>query len=204
MKKLNAMIYTIIMVISILGSSVTAEEDTASLDVRTGDNGGISIAVKIDPNLSSIYTDIYVFKEGEIITENAKDLPNPVYWHHAWDGASFSYSGSPGKYYAVLLEVTEKVSVVAGPIEFEITEITEPPIVTPTAPLTEPPVTPTPDAASPTVKPATPTPDQTATPTMAASVKSDGDNDIALWICIGAAAVVTAGIVIIILLKKKK
>lgn len=111
----------------------------------------------------------------------------------------------PGKYY---VEVFGYYGMIAGPLEFEIPEITVTPTPQPTPQPTEPPVTLTPEATpqvtpSPTVKPITPTVGKPATPT--AAVDSEGnDNHAVLWICIGAAALVVIGTVVIILVKRKK
>lgn len=209
MKKLNAMIYTIIMVISILGSSVTAEETSASLKVEVSDTGLVSVTVEMDPNSTAKYTEVHVYKKDVVISQEPKDLPRAVYSHNAWDGAFFWYKGLPGKYYAFLLDVAKQVTVLAGPVEFEIPEILATP--TPTEEPTQPPATPTPvPTASPTAKaPPTPTTDRTATPTVAvtppaaAGSERSGTHTV-LWICIGAAAVLAAGIVTVILVRKKK
>ena len=109
MKKLNTTMLCIITFLFFSRFSVTAE-NMASIEVMLSDTGGVSFLIKLDPTLETIYTDLYVFKQGDVITKNEKDLPDPIYWHHVWDGAFVSYLGTPGKYYAVLLEAKEQIT----------------------------------------------------------------------------------------------
>lgn len=167
MKKLKIEILCIVMALLFSGFPVTAE-DQVSLDVIVKDTRMVDFIVKIeDPNLDSKYTEVWVVKEGDVIPENVQELPaNPIYWHYAWDGAPlWCRIDTPGTYCAYLLRVMNKVTVLAGPVEFEVPEVTVTPTPAPTP--TELPATPTPDPTlSPTVKM---TADITATPTAAAT-----------------------------------
>ncbi len=218
MRKVAAVLFCVMLSMSMV-LRVTADEAEVRLEVTVSDDGS-SVTVKtIVPEAADTLYQVLIYKQGEsfegpplmwweILTSRSAIIPGNSEAHifpnrreeliPAPGYPSSAYRLPSGKYYVVICKGRTYLN---DPVEFEVPgTITLP---TPTgAPATASPKV-TPDAASPTVKPATPTPDQTATPT-AASVKSDGGNDIALWICIGAAAVVTAGIVIIVLLKKKK
>lgn len=207
MKKLKIEILCIVMALLFSGVPVTAE-DQVSLDVIVEDTGMVDFIVKIeDPNLDSKYTEVRVVKEGDVIPENVQELPaNPIYWHYAWDGAPlWCRIDTPGTYCAYLLRVMNKVTVLAGPVEFEVPEVKVTPAPTPT----ESPATPTPDPTlSPTVKM---TADITATPTAAAtpgaatdSAASGRNNDLLVWICLGAAALVIVIIITVMLRRKRK
>jgi hypothetical protein len=198
MKKLNTTMLCIITFLFFSRFSVTAE-NMASIEVMLSDTGGVSFLIKLDPTLETIYTDLYVFKQGDVITKNEKDLPDPIYWHHVWDGAFVSYLGTPGKYYAVLLEAKEQITIVAGPVEFEISEnmVTQTPESTPTEPPATNMIALT---SSPTAKA---TAAETTVRATADHASSDSDRNIILWTCIGAAALVIVGVVVTVLILKK-
>ena len=77
MKKLNTTMLCIITFLFFSRFSVTAE-NMASIEVMLSDTGGVSFLIKLDPTLETIYTDLYVFKQGDVITKNEKDLPDPI------------------------------------------------------------------------------------------------------------------------------
>lgn len=207
MKK-TSIIINIILLIFIMGFSSLAEENAASLKVKINNTGSVLISPEINENLNAKYIEVRVYKHGEIITQNVDELPTPLVWKMAADGP-FYYSGSPGKYFAVLLEVAQKCTVLADPVEFEIPAIPIPtqspatPAPTPEGtPLPTVPATKTPPASSQT---ATVKPTQALQTATAASDSDDhSENSAIIWVCAGSAAVILIGVVIFTIAHRKK
>ena len=104
---------------------------------------------------------------------------------------------------------------IAGPIEFEIPEITETPTPAPTStptltkaptklPTKAPESTEIPTAAETEIPSKAPNPTVSPAPAETPGAAESNGKSAVLWICIGAAAVVAAGIIAVVLVKRKK
>ena len=212
MKKASFVIFSFILLISIMEFPVFSEGKPATLTVQINhDTGSALILPEIDENLNGKYIEVRIYKHGEIITQNVDELPTPLMWKMAGNGP-FYYYGSPGKYFAVILEVAKKCTILADPVEFEIPVVSMPTEApsTPVSTASMPAVTPDPTAfstISATASPKTSTATQSPvlqTASAAGDSEDSPGNTAIIWICSGAAAVILVGTIIFAIAHRKK
>ena len=210
---------------------VCAEDEKPVLTIVVNADGSFTATATYSDDRREFteYNLLGIYKQGDVIAPLSKENRGPLVWWVPSNGRALTYpdnkfaknhpnripelsngEGSallPGKYIAVISGKGDRI--LAGPVEFEIPEIT----VTPTP--TEYPETPTPDpTATPTESPAPEkTPARTASPTApvtpaatpeATPHTTGNDGKTALWICLGAAVLAAAGITAIVIMRKKK
>ena len=214
MKKLSALIFSILMICSaaILPIEATAEATAGPYQLEVTVHPDGSVSIKTPSDFYSNETWVCVQKEGDVLDPALAwdENPKPVFAFVAC--GEIVYPGShvfcypetvsnfadgegsrlrPGKYYAVIGDnvwETDRMvyHVLSEPVKFEIPEITATPAAETEAPQT------------PTLRP---TALAGATPS---GTPEKGNGSAVLWISIGAAAVVVIGIVVIVMVRKNK
>ena len=237
MKKIIVLVICIGLFISAEIPEVWAEDEKPELTVVVNADGSFTATATYSDELREFTAEdsLGIYKQGDVIAPFSKENPGPIVWWVPSNGRALTYpdnkfaknhpnripelsngEGSallPGKYIAVLYG--EGSSILAGPVEFEIPEITVTPTPEPTP--TQIPETPEPtpvQTAAPTESPKpakTPAPTASPTETIKPAASPENtphaagkDGKTALWICIGAAALADAGIAVIIFVRKKK
>ena len=223
-------------ILSMSIGSVMAEEEESLISVDVHADGSFTVTIGILPERdweTGEYNSVYIYTREALdhYMQTGEKIVTLIWWVPTADEISYTHYPEdgglrypnknakefvdgprsllkPGKY---CVDVSGYYGLIAGPVEFEIPEITVTP--TPVATPTEPPATNTPDLTpSPTVKAtARKTAGRSATPTAAATPRAtadyaaaDSDNNRILWICVGAAALVAVGVITAALLFRKK
>lgn len=233
-----------ITICSVSMMTVMAEEEQPPLSVEVHADGSFTVTTIVpeEDKPTNEYNNIFVYSKESLDRHNQEGTPlySVLWWvavpdeplHTHYPGATYfgkeylRYPNEdapefvdgprsalrPGIYYVVF---TGYHKTIAGPIEFEIPEITETPTPAPTStptltkaptklPTKAPESTEIPTAAETEIPSKAPNPTVSPAPAETPGAAESNGKSAVLWICIGAAAVVAAGIIAVVLVKRKK
>ncbi len=228
-----------IIICSVSMMTVMAEEEQPPLSVEVHADGSFTVTTIVpeEDRPTNEYNDVFVYSKESLDRHNQEGTPlySVLWWVPESDQVfSVHYPGTiglrypnedapefvdgprsalrPGIYYVVF---TGYHKTIAGPIEFEIPEITETPTPAPTStptltkaptklPTKAPESTEIPTAAETEIPSKAPNPTVSPAPAETPGAAESNGKSAVLWICIGAAAVVAAGIIAVVLVKRKK